>query len=342
MSRLTRSLTLLGLLSLFAMTATASAQVADDGAHNRIDFPVADELEPAAPQELDLERNLTDHPGTYSIWEHDAGQCCGDCPPAWRVRADALSLDYAGGSGVTLSNAFALDDFDYELGGRISVVRHLDCLDAWELAYVGAFEWNEFGQVNGVGLTSRLSSATVNLSEFNNATFHSQAYRTKLNSVEANRRWYGWDVISTLAGIRYLDVDENYLFNSTGAGGAGSLEIQTKNEMIGPQIGLELMYPLGNWMTTTSLKGALMGNSTDGRVRLVNAGTVEVANADDNLELATLIELGYYLTYQITPRVKFRGGYEFWWLYGFATVPGQLSNPITAQTGSHVDGNSDV
>jgi hypothetical protein len=222
------------------------------------------------------------------------------------------------------------------------VVRHLDCLDAWELAYLGPQEWNEFGQVNGVGLTSRLNSATVNLSEFNNATFHSQSYRTQLNSAELNRRWYGWDVISTLAGIRYLSVEEDYLFNSIGAGGTGSLSIETNNQLAGPQIGMELMYPLGDWMTTTSIKGALMASDTEASINLVNAGAVEIANTDDNLAVASLIELGYYFSYQVTPQVKFRGGYEFWWLWGFANIPGQLTNPITAAAGSKVDDNSDV
>lgn len=343
------SLLLMSLLAMGLIVSTAQAQlttaggrVRSDDAASRIEFGSYNQEQPAASYDPGAEPVIQEIHEPFIGGGYGTGQCCGDCPPAWRVRAEGLLLNYEGGSGVTLSNGFALDDFGYEQGGRVSVVRHLDCLDAWELSYTGPFEWTEFGQVNGVGLQSRLNSTTVNLSEFDNATFHSQGYRTRLNSVELNRRWYGWDVISTFAGARYINIDEDYLFNSTGAAGTGVLSIQTDNQMGGAQIGTELMYPVGNWMTTTSLKGALMANFAEGNVRLLNAGVVEVANSDDKLRLVPLVELGYYFSYQITPRVKFRGGYEFWWLCGFAEAPRQLTNPITAKTGARLNAGSDV
>jgi hypothetical protein len=282
-----------------------------------------------------------DHPDALVDWGHATSQGCGDCPPGWRIRFDAMILKNRANSGMTLSNAHSLGEFDFESGGRVSLVRRLDCLDAWEFVFTGPFEWTESGSIAGVGLDSRLSSATVNLSEFNNATFHSQSYRSRLQSAEVNRRWYGWDVISTLYGVRYIGVQEDYQFNSTGAGGVGVLTIETDNQMIGPQIGVEMLYPVGNWMTNLTVKGAIMGNSTDVGVLLSNAGTVEINSKGDNLEFAALIEIGYYFSYQITPRAKVRAGYEFLWLYGFAAVPEQLANPIDSGTGSSVGPVSD-
>lgn len=334
----------LALLCLQLTCSTVSAQwpttngqsvtFIDEG--SRIGFVSHNQEQPFVQFDPGSETDFEEPSDSFVLWDHGSGNCCGDCPPAWRVRADGLLLNYEGG-GATLSHAFFLGDFNYEEGGRVSLTHHRDCLDAWELAYIGPYEWSAFGQATGVGLGSRLASTTVNLSEFNNATFHSQDYRTQLHSTEINRRWYGWDVISTLAGVRYINVDEDFLFNSTGPVSTGSLSIETNNHMVGPQIGLDLKFPLGNWMATTSAKGVLMANIADGNVRLVNAGTVQVANGDDDLDLATLIELGYYFSYQITPRVRLRGGYEFWWLYGVANAPSQIPNPITAQTGSVVE-----
>lgn len=338
----TRGLAWLSLASLLALSAPVSAQITPDNAGDRIEFHVSSDQPVLEPLGLDAVTSIQDEPQSFVIWDHGAGTCCGDCRPTWRVRAEALSLDMEVHSGLSLSNQSGLRDFGYEQGTRLSLVRRLDCLDAWELAYVGPFEWEEFGQVNGVGLTSRLNSTTVNLSEFDNATFHSHSYRSRLNSVEVNRRWYGWDVISTLAGLRYMKVDEEFAFNSTGAAGAGLLAIETHNDMIGPQVGLELNYPLGNWMTTATAKGAVMVNSADDNFLLVNAGVVEVANTDDELQFSSVIELGYTISYQITPHIAVRGGYELWWLYGFAQAPAQLADPITPLTGSAIVSDENV
>jgi hypothetical protein len=191
-----------------------------------------------------------------------------------------------------------------------------------------------------VGLTSRLSSTTLNLSEFNNATLHTQNYRSQLNSLELNRRWFGWDVISTFAGVRYLNVGEDFLFDSTGAVGTGVLAVETNNHLFGPQVGMELMFPLGRWMTTSTIKGGMFANATDGNALMINNGILQFAASDDDIEFAANLEFGYFVSYQVTPRIKIRGGYEFWWLCGLALAPDQLTNTLTASSGSKVGTNS--
>jgi hypothetical protein len=267
------------------------------------------------------------------------GGCCGDCPPGWRVRADSLLLRREN-SEASLSTAFDLGDLGFGEGGRISLIRQIDCLDAWEVAFIGPYRWEESGQVAGVGLTSRLSSTTLNLSEFNNATLHTQNYRSQLNSLELNRRWFGWDVISTFAGVRYLNVGEDFLFDSTGAVGTGVLAVETNNHLFGPQVGMELMFPLGRWMTTSTIKGGMFANATDGNAFVVNNGVLQFAASDDDIEFAANLEFGYFVSYQVTPRIKIRGGYEFWWLCGLALAPDQLTNTLTASSGSKVGTNS--
>ena len=241
------------------------------------------------------------------------------------------SGDFSGQTGVGLC---------FGEGGRISLIRQIDCLDAWEVAFIGPYRWEESGQVAGVGLTSRLSSTTLNLSEFNNATLHTQNYRSQLNSLELNRRWFGWDVISTFAGVRYLNVGEDFLFDSTGAVGTGVLAVETNNHLFGPQVGMELMFPLGRWMTTSTIKGGMFANATDGNAFVVNNGVLQFAASDDDIEFAANLEFGYFVSYQVTPRIKIRGGYEFWWLCGLALAPDQLTNTLTASSGAKVGTNS--
>jgi len=262
--------------------------------------------------------------------------CCGDCPPGWRIRADGLlfsreDVEYS------FSNAFDLGELGYEEGGRISLIRHIDCLDAWEISFISPIEWEESGQVAGVGLNSLLTSTTLNLSEFNNATLHEQLYQSQLGSLEFNRRWFGWDVISTFAGVRYLNLSEDFLFTSTGAAGTGALAVETNNHLLGGQVGLEMMFPIGRWMTMSTMKGGLYGNSVDGNMSLVNNGVGQFNNRAEDIEFAATFEFGYHVSFQITPSIKVRGGYEFLWLYGISLAPDQVLAPLTAFTGDVLD-----
>ena len=279
----------------------------------------------------------------FFVWNDDySNRCCGDCPPGWTGRFDYVSFRRERSAMITLSNAFSLKHFDYEPGGRVTLFRHIDCLDAWEVTYVGQFDWFETRTVNGVGLNSRLSSSSINLSEFNNATVHSQAYRTRLDNVEFNRRWFGWDVISTMIGARYIKLSERYSFNSTGPIGTGQLGVRTDNDLFGVHIGMDLNYPIGRFYTTTVMKAGLFVNASEADVRLVNAGSTEIANSDEDLDIAGMLELGFFMGANVTRNLRVRAGYEILWITGVALVPDQIQNPLTVSTGSHVHDSGDT
>ena len=338
------NLTWTGILTLALQAVCVTTYAQDQFADGEVDSPAPlFPLDAATYNFGDTVPSVLDSTGLAAgppDWNEAIGpggfaSCCGDCPPGWRVRAEGLLLTREN-SRVTYSNAFGLGGLGSQEGSRISLIRHLDCLDAWEVTYIGPYSWEESGQVAGVGLSSRLNSATLNLSEFNNATLHTQNYRSELNSVEFNRRWFGWNVISTFAGFRYLNLAEDFSFQSTGAAGTGTLAVETNNHLFGPQIGMELMYPVGSWMTTTSMKGGMFANVIDGNALMINNGALQFANSDDDIEFAATIEIGYGVSFQVTPRIKVRGGYEFWWLYGLALAPDQVGSVLTAQSGSKV------
>lgn len=270
---------------------------------------------------------------------------CGySCPAAWTSELEAFYLNREGDDRVSASSAFLLSDFDYEAGVRVTVHRHLDCLDGWDITYAGGFDWSEGGTRSGAGFNPLFNVAGgINVSSFTNAVQHSQALRSRLHSLELNRKWYGWDVLAVGVGLRYLNVEEDYQLASIDAGGnSGFFGVETNNHAGGMQLLLEMKVPIGNWTTKARAKGGVFMNAADANTLLTNAGAVELANSDDDIEFASLIEFGYFLRYRLTQNISIQAGYEFWWVYGLAVAPDQLQATVTPRTGLDVDGNGDT
>jgi hypothetical protein len=286
-----------------------------------------------------------DPDGELYLDDFDPGlpaDCSYSCPAAWTVEFESLFLNREGGDRFTVSQAFALSDFDYESGFRVTVHRHFDCLEGWDVTYAGGIEWIERGQVAGAGLNSVFGAVGVDISTFDNATQHTQSFQSTLDSIELTRKWYGWDVFAVGLGVRYLNVEEEFLFSSVSPAGAGTLGIETNNNMGGVQLSLEMKIPIGAWTTMTRFKGGLFGNAADAQTLLTNAGTQQLANSGDDLGFGSIVEFGYYQRYRVTENISLQGGYEFWWLSGLAVAPDQVQGILTPATGSRVNGKSDT
>jgi hypothetical protein len=277
--------------------------------------------------------------------ESRAADCGFGCPPTLRVRAEVLELNREGDSGVILSNQIRLGDFDYTEGGRITIDRKLDCSLGWELVYMGVFEWEEAGQAAAAGtLTTTIAADPgVNLSAFNNANLHQHTYRSRLQSIEVLQKWWGWDVFTCSSGMRFLDIQEDVSFRSVDAGNnEGILSIKTDNYMIGPQLGFEMLYPIGRWSFDNSFKGALFANIGDSSVFVSNAGAVQVANTAEDVEFAAMVEYGTYVRFSLSPRVSVRAGYELVWIYGLGLAVEQVRGSVNPTSGRNFDGKGDL
>lgn len=268
---------------------------------------------------------------------------CGyGCPPSWTATVDALYFIRGSDSQSSLSTAFRMPDFDYDTAGRFTLNHRFDCLIGWEAAYLGPFEWNQTNQAAGAGLISLLPPVGLNFSAFNNAIFHQQIYDSRLQSFEFSQKWWGWDVITTSAGVKFIDVEEDFVFASTdGVGDTGVVEVLTNNHLFGSQVGLDLILPVGRFSTTTRLRGSIYANFSDTSILIANAGTIQVNTAEDTVDFASLIELGYHVSYYVTPRIAVRAGYESMWLYGLALAPDNLTNLFNLSDKS-VDANGDA
>ena len=271
------------------------------------------------------------------------------CPSSWYVHADALYMANEANGPLSLANEFALGEFAYELGGRVTVGRRRDCLEGWEASYVGPMRWEVTGELTGFPLNSSflVPGGAVNISAFNGAEFHRQTSRSRLHSFELNRRCWDWDTLGGLIGFRYLNIEDEFRFISRDplpAADEGLFAVETGNNMAGVQAGLDLFNNVGAsgrlslvWKT----KFGLYANFADGDVLLINAGAVELDNEDCNFQLAFLGELGFSARFQVSPCLFVRAGYEIWYVAGLAQSHGQTVSPLTPGTGSNLDSDND-
>lgn len=262
--------------------------------------------------------------------------------------AEALWLSRSNDKYFSLSQNSRLPDFDYELGGRFTFGRLLNCVDGWEGVYVGPYKWNRQATTTGTAdLQSRfipnLGYTLAEIDTFNFADKHVQSWESELNSFEINRRWWSWDVLSTLIGMRYVDYTEDYLFQSTSVRGVGSYFNQVKNRMVGAQVGADIFYPVslrGN--VGFRGKAGVYANFDETNVSMQNAATTIVNAGDNSVDLAGLIEIGMFANYQLVPSVRLTAGYEFWYVPGIATVPSQAPQFINPSTGTRVDNDNEL
>lgn len=274
--------------------------------------------------------------------------CNPGCDVSWYVNYDALWLRREGDERFSLSRNSFLPDFDYERGGRYTVGRLLDCVNGWEASYVGPYNWDRSATVTGAGtLQSRLTASNgfgpADIDTFNNANSHTQIWSSELDSFELNRRWWTWDVLSTLIGIRYIDYEENYLLSSLSPQGNGLFSERVENKMIGAQVGADIMYPV-SLRTNVGFRGkaGVYANFDERTTFLSNDNTILLNAGDDSVEVAGLIEMGVFANYQIVPSVRLTAGYEFWYLPGIATVPEQGPSLITPASGTTVFNDSEL
>ena len=270
------------------------------------------------------------------------------CDVSVYASAEALWLRRGNDKYFTLSQNSYLPDFDYDLGGRFTVGRLFNCVDGWEGVFVGPYKWNRQAAVVGAGnLQSRLvpnaGYTAAEVDTFNNANQHYQAWESKLNSFEVNRRWWSWDVLSTLVGMRYIDYTENYLFQSLSAQGVGTYSNRVKNRMAGVQVGGDIFYPVslrGNMGFRG--KAGVYANFDENTVYLQNGATTIVNAGDNTVDVAGLIEMGVFANYQVVPSVRLTAGYEFWYMPGTLSVPGQSPQFINPSTGTRADNDNEL
>ncbi|MBX3423999.1 MAG: hypothetical protein KF752_20775 [Pirellulaceae bacterium] len=298
---------------------------------------------------------------------------CNRCDINWYLGFDALMFRREGDRRFSLTSGTSLNDLEFEFGGRVTLGKMCDCVNAYEFVYAGPFKWTRFSDVTGnanvdsrfvTGVFGGVTSGFFNdngepYSYFNDADRHLQTWKMRSQSFELNRRRWAWDAVSTLIGMRYFNYEEDYSLEAEFNNSAdfSFYRDQVQNNLIGPQIGGDIFF-LYSMKTSVSLRGkaGAFANIASRESRLnanwgptpadnpliagvpdpiaVPLNNVVFSNGKDRTDFAGLFELGVFGHYQCTPSVRFSGGYEVWYATGLATVPGQRQPFLTLGTGT--------
>ncbi len=221
---------------------------------------------------------------------------------------------------------------------RLTIGHVPDCVHGYEFSFTGAFEWDREGvQVDPAGGIGTLLFAVppvdpAGLSAFSNATAKAQYYKTQYWSIEMSNTNVGWDIMKLVCGFRYINYDENFtVISQNVANEVGLLRSDIKNQMLGYQLGLDLLYPVcHNTYTDFRARAGFYANFIDLNFQVLNAGSTTVLMLDDAIDIAGQFEFGSGIRYQCNDGLSFRTGFELWYLTGLATAKNQFSNGIVA------------
>ena len=262
--------------------------------------------------------------------------------------AEALYFNRTDGT-ISNSNFGSLNDFDGNGGARITVGRRTDSTRGREIQYSGIAAVEDNRLVNSAGGLAQSNFVPFggltgdNLQSFFNATEQNQSAETYFHSLEFNRVKWGWDVIKSYIGLRYLYVDDEYTLFSQSRGLAlgeqggpvvgptdpqsGFFQTAAVNHLIGPIIGGELFYDVGyRWsLSGVSRAGAYL-NINQFDTNLTNDGVQFIDAEDDSVTVAFSYEFGINAKYRLTRQSQFRFGYNILFLDNLSTVSSNLTN----------------
>jgi hypothetical protein len=277
---------------------------------------------------------------------------------------DALVWTRADGD-IANSNFGTLNDFDFTGGIRATFGVRDDSIFGREISFLGLPRVDQ-----EISRTDTLGRLDVNINpitgpEFNgistindaffNATAQTQRKESDLYSLEFNRVNWGWDLIKTFRGFRYLRFDDSYSVTSVGSrpvGGPigppqfedvnGNFTLDASNTLIGAQIGGELFYDIGyRWSASGFSKFGIFANFSDFDFNYTNADfTADSEN--DSVTLSTVAELGVLAHYQIRTNLRFRAGYNVLFVGNVSTTSDNIGQSAGLFTGFEATDSDDV
>ncbi len=274
--------------------------------------------------------------------------CSGSVPnAAYYLMVEVMALSRYDGD-IQASSFFSLDDFGWEPGGRVTIGYRKNATMGRELTYYGTFKdvqqsvtitdpQNRLGAVftpfssNPNSLKSGFGAAE--LGSFFNANLQTQTKASEFHSLEYNRVKWGYDVIKTQVGLRYIYFDDAFSFFSDNGNTNGTFNMHSINNLFGGSVGGELFYDVG-YRASVSVWNTWGGyiNLADFDTLLANNGLVALDKNVKVSHVASSIELGAMGHYQLNPRVRLRLGFEITWLWGLYTVnnnfPRVTDNPF--------------
>jgi hypothetical protein len=265
----------------------------------------------------------------------------------WYVEADALALGRTSGrnrplvvasdSGRTMLGKGDLD-LGFQFGPRLLVGNRNGIDQAWELTYFGWHTWTATAardDENNLDISGTMLGVAE---DFTAADRMAIGYSAWLHNVEFNlvRDHATW---STLAGLRYIRLaDELVLTSSDSDSGTSDYTVQSRNGLIGGQLGLRTERFLDRWSWQLTLKAGLYGSFlAQDQLWLDNGNTFILRHASaQSGSVAFAGDIGMVVCYQLSDRWALRGGYFAMVVSGVANAFDQLDFDNLATSGHSV------
>ncbi len=281
-----------------------------------------------------------------------------------------------GDGDIANSNFGTLNDFDFTGGLRATFGTRSDSIFGREISFMALPGVDQeisrsdplIQQPGLADQGARLSVITIPISgapsdAFTGATDQTQRKESDLYSVEFNRVNWGWDLVKTFSGFRFLRFDDSYNVTSTGtraqldaagntvttAGGNtvfdtvnGDFSLDASNTLLGGQVGGELFYDIGyRWSASGFGKFGLFANFNDFDTNY-NNDDFNVSSESDSVTLSTIVELGVLAHYQIRTNLRFRAGYNAMFIGNVASVADNIGGTAGLFTGFESTDSDDV
>ena len=148
-------------------------------------------------------------------------------------------------------------------------------------------------------------------------------YNSQVNNVEINQRFklFSFDpyrTFSWLWGVRYFNLTDNFTLSGSNLdpGYDENLNSQTKNNLIGMQLGLQCAWGWNRFQLSTEIKIGLFANVYSQQGTDSASGTIGDFQPFDvshsGTDLASLFEFSLLLRYRLTPNMWLRAGYQYY------------------------------
>jgi len=274
--------------------------------------------------------------------------------PRWDISVDALWLERDMGRGIALgysdynhgshapqavrTDSLWTDDVLFPLapGIRFQLVGRITDQMAIETTCWGLQNWSVGRAIYGdpVGETVLAHSAWLQTPDLDDSLGYT--YSSQVANVEFNQRFKLWSydpyrAFSWLWGVRYFRLADDLTLSGSDlyTDAHETLNWQTKNNLVGMQLGLQWAWGWDRFQLSTEAKIGLFANiySQQGTDSVSGTGGFPSFDASHSgTDLAALFELSVLLRYRVTSCLWLRAGYQCYGVTGLALSPRQLAD----------------
>lgn len=249
--------------------------------------------------------------------------------------------------------------FDFRSGVRATANIQLGAGNIFETTYLGAFNWRTSAEVTGdnnlFSVMSQFGTSPFNgFDDTDRSQLHRIEYSSSIDTVEMNyrRRWMAPNRRlqgSTLIGIRYAYLDEDFRYLTIGPNDPGMMNylVNTTNSMTGAQVGGDLWVCIIPGLSVGGeAKVGLYGNRATQRTSIAADSFTELYTEKVRNDMASFLgDANLTMIWRINQNWTFRAGYTFLYLDAVALAADNF-NPqppfVAGVRTANIDDNGDV